>query len=540
MACHCIRALALGVLCTALVPRAEAKAPAVRPGGRQPDDAAKVAAKIDEHIGAGLARARIKPASLTDDATFYRRLSLDLVGRIPPSMHVRRFLNDRSPDKRRAAIDKFLDSPGYANHFSNVWRDLLLPEAISDLNRRFLVPSMERWLFKQFSENRPYDEMVRELVTLPMPTGRDEMNAFRFYQGDGASPMSFYLAKEGKSEDIAAATTRLFLGIRLECAQCHDHPTARWTREQFWSQAAFFGGIRPTRRGNFFFGQLTEVADRRELAIPNTERVAQARFLDGKEPRWQYKVGARTTLAEWMTRRDNPFFAKAIVNRMWAHFFGIGLVDPVDDFGDLNPPSHPELLEELAKQFVAHDYDLKFLIRAITSSKTYQLASAYEGREPPERLFARMPIKGLTGEQFYDSIVQATALRDGIPRRQRFFYFGSPRQEFLDRFVAQERRTESITSIPQALTLMNNLMITNATHPDRSEALAAIVGSTFMTTNGKIEAMFMATLSRKPRTEELARFNRYVEKGGATGDRKKALSDVFWALLNSTEFALNH
>ncbi len=533
-----IWALTLVAAGAVLAPPAHAGAPPVRAQGR-PFAEVKLAAKIDEYLGAGHARAGARRAAPADDATFMRRAYLDVVGRIPAPMEVRRFLSDRSPDKRRLLIDRLLDTPGYANNFASLWRDLLIPEAMTDVNRRYMIPGLERWLYERFSANTPYDQMARELIALPMTNSRDQMY-FRYDGGSNASTMAFYLAKEGKAEDLAAATARVFLGVRLECAQCHDHPFGKWSREQFWEQAAFFAGIRAPRQGMFFNGQLSEVADRRELVIPKTDRVAQARFLDGKEPRWQFKVSARTTLADWMVQKDNPFFARTAVNRVWAHFFGVGLVDPVDDFSDVNLPSHPELLDELARQFVAHNYDVKFLVRAIAMSKAYQLGSAYDGPAPDVRLFARMPIKGMSGEQLYDSIVQATGMRDGVNRRQRFFYFGSPRQEFLDRFASQDKRTETIMSIPQALTLMNNPMIAEATHPDRSQVLGAINAAPFMTTTGKIEALYLSALSRKPRSDELANLARYVDKGGVSGDKKKALSDVFWALLNTPEFILNH
>jgi hypothetical protein len=307
-----------------------------------------------------------------------------------------------------------------------------------------------------------------------------------------------------------------------------------------WSQAAFFAGLKGPR-GDNFFGPLNEVNDRRELTIPNTDRVAQARFLDGNQPRWKFKVGARTTLAEWMTAKDNPFFARALVNRMWAHLFGIGLVDPVDDLVDDNPPSHPELLDYLARAFADNDFDLKFLIKAITLSRTYQLASATGAGKPAElRHFARMPVKGLTAEQLFDSLCQATGYRDMTPLQQRIYSFGTPRQNFMDRFTDQEKRTEYHTSIPHALTMMNNQLIDDATHPDRGIVLGAIVSAPFLSDAGKVEALFLASLSRKPTAEEAGKFLAYVQKGGAAGDKKKALADVFWALLNSTEFLFNH
>ena len=253
-----------------------------------------------------------------------------------------------------------------------------------------------------------------------------------------------------------------------------------------------------------------------------------------------YKVSARDTLANWMTAADNPFFAKAAVNRLWAHFFGIGIVEPVDDFSEQNQPSHPELLDELARQFVGHGFDSRFIIRAITLSQTYQRSSVHPDPTPPDaHLFARMPVKGLSHEQLYQSLILATGTPNSNDNRRRFA-INSPRNDFQAKFADQEKRTEYQTSIPQALTLMHSKMMTDATHPERSEFLAAVANAPFLDTPGRIETLYLATLSRKPRAEELEHFRRYVEKGGAAKDPKTALADVFWALLNSTEFFLNH
>jgi hypothetical protein len=533
---HATWALAAGLLLAA------ARPVWAGPPAKAPDDAEQLAAAIDRLIEARLKQEGARPAPPADDGAFLRRLSLDVVGRVPPVAEARRFLREGAPDKRRRELERLLDSPGYAKHFTNVWRDLLLPEANADFQRRYLVPGVEGWLRRHFSDNTPYDKMVRELITLKVASGRDAMLEFQeFYRGGGGdSPIGFYLAKEGKPENLAASTARLFLGVRLECAQCHDHPFGGWTRDEFWGQAAFFAGIKGPR-GNFYFGQLREVADRRELPIPGTERVAQARFLDGKEPRWKYKVSAREALADWMTAKDNPYFARTAVNRMWGHFFGVGLVDPVDDFNDDNPPSHPELLDELARQFVAHNYDFKFLVRAITLSKAYQRSSAYPSADRPEvRLFACMPVKGLSPEQLYDSILEATRTRDNVPFARRAFVFGAPGQEFMQKFTAQERRTDYQTSIPQALAMMNSGLVSAATHPTKSELLAAVNEAPFMTTAGRVEALFLATLCRKPTAEEADKLVKYVDKGGAAGDKKKALADVYWVLLNSSEFMFNH
>jgi hypothetical protein len=502
-------------------------------------DARALADRIDRYLAEGWQRDGVTPAAPADDSEFVRRAHLDLAGKIPAVAEARRFLKDPSSDKRRQVIEDLLKSQAYATHMTNVWRALLLPETESNYEIRYLQTGFETWLRQQFADNVGYDKMVRQLITLPFGNGRDMSQAYQDMQ-NGASPMAFYMAKEGKPENLAATAARLFLGARLECAQCHDHPFARWKREQFWGLAAFFAGLqRPQGQG--FYGPISELADRREMAIPGTDRVVQANFLDGTEPRWKYKVGSRVTLADWMTSAKNPYFARAAANRVWAHFFGTGIVEPVDDFNDQNLPSHPELLDDLAREFAAHDFDVKFLVRAITYSKAYQLSSAIgDPSQDNPRQFARMAVKGLTPEQLYDSLVQATGYRDPTPMSQRLYDVQSPRAVFVSKFTAQDKRTEYQTSIPQALALMNSPLIADVTSLQRSETLGAVAESPFFDTPDKVEALFLATLSRKPRPEESARLTKYVNDGGAAKDKKKALADVFWALLNSPEFILNH
>jgi hypothetical protein len=504
-------------------------------------DARALAERIDQYLAERWQRDGVTPAALADDAEFLRRIYLDLAGRIPLTSEVRRFLKDSTPDKRLRIIETLLKEQSYANHMTHVWRALLLPETDTDDQLRQLQTGFETWLRKQFADNVGYDKMVRQLVTLPFGSGPNGMNTYYNEMNDpsSGSPVAFYMAKNGKPETLAASTARLFLGARLECAQCHDHPFARWKREQFWGLAAFYAGLQKQRED--FYGPISELTDRREMTIPGTERVVQANFLDGTEPKWKYKVGPRVTLADWLTSADNPYFARAAANRVWAHFFGIGIVEPVDDLNDENPPSHPELLNDMAREFAAHDFDLKFLMRAITLTKAYQLTSAasHESQELP-RQFSRMAVKGLTPNQLYDSLVQATGYRDPTPANQRLYDTGSTRAVFLSKFAAQDKRTEYHTSIPQALALMNSQLIADVTSLERSELLGAVAESPFMQPADKVEALFLATLSRKPRAEESERLVKYINDGGAAKDKKKALADVFWALLNSPEFILNH
>jgi hypothetical protein len=461
---------------------------------------------------------------------------IDVAGKTPTVMLARSFLADTAPDKRHKLVEDLLDGPGYVHHFASVWRTAWLPEAENNFQTRFAIVGFDAWLRQKLTDNVPYDQMVREVLTTPVSSGRNGA----FQKAREATPYGFFWAKEMKPESLSSATTRLFLGIRLECAQCHDHPFAKWKRDQFWNMTAFFAGIQP-RTSDGFIVQVRDVPDRRELAIPGTDRVAQAMFLDNSVPHWKPNVDARSTLADWVTSPDNTAFSRAVVNRFWAHFFGKGIVDPFDDFKDNNPPSHPEVLDELAQQFVLHKFDLKYLIRTITATKAYQLSSAGPELSPDERqLFARMPLRGLSPEQLIESFVQATGFKDPTPLRSRAYAFNSLRTEFLSKFERTDRRTEMATSIPQALALMNSRLVTDAASLEKGETLPAVADAPFLDTAGKIEVLYLAALARKPRSDELAKLVPYVNEGGPKKDSRRALADVLWALLNSSEFILNH
>ncbi len=419
-----------------------------------------------------------------------------------------------------------------------------MPEADTNLNFTFFAPGFEAWLRQQFAKNVPYDQMVRELLTAPV----DQQAMQRIYNANSIAqptPIAFYLAKEGKPENLAAASARVFLGIRLECAQCHNHPFAEWSRDQFWEFAAFFAGIKSRDRGDGIAFPEKEVLDTRELAIPGTERVVQATFPDGTEPKWQFKVGPRQTLADWVAKKDNPYFARATVNRVWAHFFGVGLVEPVDEMtgGQDTVVHHAKLLDELAKAFVANKYDLKFLVEAIVNTRAYQLSSIGRGPAP---LFSRHPLRGLTGEQLFDSLATATGQSDAVGEDPfAVFNGGSPRREFLTKFGQQTAKsTDHETSIIQALTLMNGRLVGEATSPTRSELLTAVLEAPFLNDRSRVETIYLATLSRQPTAKEMEKALAFVEKAAAGDDAKKArneaFADVFWALLNSAEFVFNH
>jgi len=386
----------VGILGFGLLVLAASTMPASAQQSQLETDVQKLAARIDGRLTAEWAASEVVPAPLAGDEEFLRRVYVDIAGRIPAVAEARAFLNDKSPDKRRRLVSKLLDSPRYVTHFTNFWRAVLLPEATSSFQARFLVPGFETWLRKYLVKNAGYDEMVRDLLTAPInPQGfRGRLAASE------PTPIAFYLVKELRPENLASGVTRTFLGVRLECAQCHNHPFAGWKREQFWNFAAFFAGIKG-RTQDDFTTPVAERIDKREIDIPGTGKVVQASFLDGTEPQWKFKVSPRKTLADWMTSADNPYFARAAVNRLWAHFFGHGLIEPVDEMaGTENVSNYPELLDELAKDFAAHRFDLKYLIRAITSTRAYQLTSAGKDKMEPGT-FARMPVRGMSPSSFW-------------------------------------------------------------------------------------------------------------------------------------------
>jgi hypothetical protein len=478
-----------------------------------------------------------KPPARADDAEFFRRLSLDLLGRTPSITELQDFLDDDRADKRSLWIDELLKEDGYSDHFTNIWRSWLMAQ--TNQQAQFQQPALEAWVRRRLKSNIAYDQIIKELLT-GQPGAGNQLVGFPQQQG-GESPAAFFQANENKPENLAGATARLFLGIKVECAQCHNHPFDKWTKTQFWEYAAFFAGLpQPNRRVQP--QPQPSGPEPREIAIPGTDRMAKARFLDGVEPKFKDGTSSRVTLAEWMTAGDNPFFARAAVNRTWDYFFGLGLVDADDAQEEERPASQAQLLDELAKEFVSHGYDLKFLIKAITSSETYQRGSAltHPSQKDP-RLFARKTLRGLTPEQLFDSLAEATEYRDDGSGNQAVFFGGpqSARGQFLAKFSGQEKPSDPQTSILQALYLMNSGFVTDRTSLTKNGALATIAKQR-TSTAVKVEMLYMVVLSRKPSATESERFVKYIDGGGATGDGARAVSDVFWVLLNSPEFFLNH
>lgn len=503
-----------------------------------------LSAKIDRLIQEAQKREGVIPAPRSTDAEFMRRVSLDLTGKIPAVAELRRFLADQSPQKREQLVDRLLASPGYTVHFTNVWRDLLLPEITTNLQFRGQVPEFEAWLRSKFQENTPYDVLARQIINSPLGANPQNQSGEPVQE---LTPRAYYIVKQLKPENLAAGTSRAFLGVRIECAQCHDHPFDSWKQQQFWEYAAFFSNIDQPQPNQIATAlNLRESGGRPQIKIPDTNRLVDATFLDGIQPEWdQGQSAPRRQLADWITDNDNPYFAKATANRVWSLFFGRGFIDPVDDFSSTNRASHPQLLELLANSLREHEYNLKFLVREIVNSQTYQLTSREtDSSQSRPEWYGKMPTRGLTAEQIFANLVQATGFFRQTSEVDPFLFSqgnNSPEAEIGDLFQTDaENQLDPRATILQALALMNGAFMTNATSLEQSDVFTAIVEFPQLTVSAKIEAFYLCTLSRFPTDSEIKRLTEYVSTAKTEDDKTHAYSNLFWALLNSSEFLLNH
>ena len=503
---------------------------------------AEVVAAINAVFRTSWKAEKVTPADPASDTEYLRRLYLDLAGRVPAVSEVRAFRADDAEGRRERVVNELLDSPASVRHFTTVWRNALLPQAASQPQFRGLIPGFEAWLWKHLSEGSRYDTIVRDIITADL--NLTKANAL----ASTTSPDAFFVVRELKPESLAAGTARAFLGVRLDCAQCHDHPFDKWSQKQFWNMAAFYSGFsRPEDDEDDPAAMMAVVENResRSITIPSTGETVPAVFLTGAQPDWS-ENDARTpreVLADWIVSRENPYFARMAVNRMWATFFGRGIVDPVDDFSDANPPSHPEVLHILARDFVASGYDVQRLVRIIAATEVYQLSShqTHVSQEEPAH-FARAVLRGLTPEQLFDSLAEATGFYQPFRADNPFVVdTDSPRAQYLELFRdSAESSLDRETTILQALAMMNGQFVGNATDLDRSRTLRAVVDFPKMTDSQRLETLFLATVSRPPTAVERERFEKYLKSGGATGEKNEALADIFWVLLNTSEFLLNH
>jgi hypothetical protein len=485
---------------------------------------------IDRLVDAKLERLKIQPSASTDDATFLRRVSLDLTGRLPSPESVRAFLADgrQSRVKRAAIIDELIASPEYVDHWTVKWSDLL------QSSRKYLgekgAYEFQHWIREAIASNRPYDKVVRELLTA------------RGSSYDNPAANYFRVTREAKP--AMEKTTQVFLGVRMVCAQCHDHPFERWTQNQYYQMSAFFSAV--GIRAGFEVGEEI-VFDRRadyEMKHPRDGRVMKPQFmLASSHAPVPDSAQRRDAFADWLTSKGNPFFAKAIANRMWSYFLGKGIIDPVDDIRASNPPSNPALLDALTKDFVDHDFDLRHLMRVIVSARAYQASiETNEWNANDRDNFSHAIPRRLAAEELMDAVASAAGARPRFPEvpentgasqlvdphigREGFLdVFGRPAR---DSSCECERRSDF--SLPQALNLVNGKTISDAVADSKGRVAKLIL-------SGKSDAaivddLYLAALSRLPTVEERQRGVAYLSNP-ARGSR---VQDLLWALLNSKAF----
>jgi hypothetical protein len=488
--------------------------------------------QIDEAIDARLRAEKIAPSPRCDDAEFVRRIYLDLTGHIPSAEKAAAFLDSREPNKRAALIDALLAGSEYGKHQADIWQALLLPRT-SD-NRFLAFDKMTEWLAKGFNENKPWDQMVRDILTAEGDLDKN-----------GA--VTYFLANLSPDK-LTDNTTRVFLGVQLQCAQCHNHPFTNWKQDEYWGMAAFFTKVRLTGNPRQAAQQggtvgISESGKGRPIRLPISAKRVPPKFLQGEQPELVSGNGYRPVLAKWMTDPKNPYFSRAMVNRLWAQFFGRGLVNPVDDMHDGNTPSHPQLLAELSAQFAANGFNVKEFIRDLCNSAAYQRTSkpVAGNREAGPELFSRMAIQVLTPEQLFDSLVQILgAPNQGNPRRRPPNAAAAalrrnimPRTLFVAFFKGDDNAepTEYQAGIPQVLRLMNSPQLNNL-------AMLGPILKSGKTPRQIVEHLYLAALSRRPTPHELERTLALVHKHA--NEPRQAYGDILWVLLNSSEFTLNH
>ncbi|MBQ16648.1 MAG: hypothetical protein CMJ65_05935 [Planctomycetaceae bacterium] len=531
-------------------------------------DSDKVIVKtINTHLRQGWVDNEIAASARATDGEFARRVSLDVVGHIPRYARLAEFLDSEKQDRREQLVELLLDDEDYVRNWTTFWGNLLIGRTNNQGNRR----PLDRWLRRSLTRNMPYNRFVFELVAAEGTS--DENGAVNFlvaHLNNGAVPAT-------------AITARLFLGMQVQCTQCHNHPFNDWKQSQFWSMNAFFSGTR--RLGNRNAFRLVDLPSREVKFFEKRSGLQEAtlrKFVDGTSVTINDQIQPRRQLAELITDASKPYMARTAVNRLWSHFFGFGFTRPIDDMGPHNPASHPELLDYLATQFRLAGYDTKRLIRWITASEAYNLSSRIGEKNADDDpaagttpLFSRMYVKQFQAEQLYDSLIIATnAHKVG----RGFDAAENQRRTWLRQFVqtfGTDENDESTTfngTIPQALVMMNGALINSALSTSKGSLLQRVVDSPkgdirpvsrttsprsrrkrktvvvsplqakknrYRAIPRKIQTLFLVALQRQPTPEEMTALDRVFQEGGSR-DPIAGLQDVFWAVLNSNEFITNH
>ncbi len=500
--------------------------------------------EIDRLVHTQLRRLRIEPSPPASDEVFLRRVFLDVIGRLPAPDEARAFLADTDPEKRSRLIDGLLDRPEFADWWALKWADRL------GCNNRFVghwgAIKYHQWVRSAMAVNMPEDEFARAVLTAGGPNYTIPAAGYwrRLRVGGIGREIDPLLAAE--------ETSQLFLGVRIQCARCHNHPGERWTQGDFYGLAAFFSRIRfkdgPYVNHQYDKENTIYLTDAAPLTHPRTGESMRPTVLDGTPLAADDTTDPREDLARWVTAAENPFFARAAANRIWYHLFGRGIVEPVDDFRISNPPAHPELLDHLAGQFVAHGFDRKQLMRAILNSATYQSASATTSTNADDdKYFSHARTRLLTAEQLLDAISQATGVAEEFPAlptgtRAAQLPDGEYKHPFLEAFgrparaMACECERDPATNLSQALHLVSGRAVHQKLISDSGRA--ARLAASELTPDQIVDELCLATLSRLPSEAERRVLAESISVPGS--DRRRAVEDALWSLVNLDEFLFQH
>jgi len=501
------------------VPRNEVRADYPKPDSNN---------RIDELVWTKLKRMGILPSSTATDSVFLRRLHLDTLGTLPSPEEVRAFESDKWSDRRERAIQDVLARPQLADYWAQKWGDVLLAdrEALGERG----AYEFHRWLRTQLLTNRPYDQWVRELLTATGNSGR-------------YGPVNFFRAARTPI-DLTRSVSQAFLGIRMDCAQCHHHPFEKWGQDDFYGMAGFFKGLKHTPLGPgrelVYHGgyQPTRIPLVNQLVLPRPPGGIGIENFGESDP--------RVKLAEWVTRPDNPYFSRLVANRIWKQFLGRGLVEPEDDFRSTNPPTNPALLDHLAETLVANHFDLKKLMHHILSSRVYQLSSVPNPTNAQDQQsYSHHLVKRLPAAVLLDAISEVTGTPEtfiGMPRGTRAIQLWDNRlpSYFLDTFGRSERESPCECGSSTEPTMAQTLHLMNAPEIDtKITAPGSRIDrmiSRKATPRQIVDELCLAALGRPPRPREI----RAAEKLFASGPPRQAAEDFLWALLNSYDFLFVH
>jgi hypothetical protein len=489
----------------------------------------KPANYIDELVRNKLNKLRIQPSEICNDETFVRRIHIDLIGQLPAENEVVSFLEDKRENKRAILIDELLVRKEFTEMWVAQWAEWLMMRSSNQVSYKAIL-LYYNWLSERIGNNVPLDQMVQDLLACE--------------GGTFTTPQTNFYELERDTLKTAENVAQVFMGMRIQCAQCHNHPFDRWTQNDYYNFAAFFSQI-GRKDAEDVREKIVFNRGGGEVNHPVTKKNAVPVYLGGTKAEVQ-GVDRRVVLAKWLASPENPFFARNFSNRIWSHFFGIGIVDPVDDVRVSNPASNPELLDELAKRFTDSRYDFRALIRDICNSNTYQRTTERnESNQTDEMNFAHQNVRRIKAESLLDIICVVTNTQEkyqGLPRGARAVQIadGQVTNYFLDTFGRARRETvcscevRSEPNLSQALHLINGDTVSNRINQGQFPQTCQ---KEKRPADQVINGLYLRCLSRKPTEQELASL---LPLFGEGTNYEQAVTDVFWALLNSKEFQFNH